>query len=153
MEKINLKKELINILIENQETVTTGQHHDNECEAILSSSYDGIIESFIGLLKEIEEQDTIEFLYSKEEKESFDSVALPLIKWLKVNSHPHSHVIVHQTHAELSEGILVFLDPLSVQETPCYNCRQKFHYQKINERELCEKCDSLIKENNVIANN
>jgi len=84
-------------------------------------------------------------ILTEKQKESFELVVLPLINWLKSNTHPHCHAIINQTHAEISEGFFVCIDPLSVQETPCCNCKNKFHYQKINERELCQECDKLIK--------
>jgi len=41
---------------------------------------------------------------TKEQQESFKQAALPLIKWLNENVHPHHSVIVTPTNAELLEG-------------------------------------------------
>lgn len=41
---------------------------------------------------------------SKEQMESFKSAAIPLIKWLNENCHPHHTAIVTPTGAELLEG-------------------------------------------------
>lgn len=66
MESINLKNEVISILVNHQESVTTGQHHDNEEKAVISGYYENVADSIIGLLKAIDEEKTIDFLYSKE---------------------------------------------------------------------------------------
>lgn len=44
----------------------------------------------------------------EERQASFEEAAKPLIKWLCDNMHPHSHVLVHSTCAELVEGSMVF---------------------------------------------
>jgi len=41
---------------------------------------------------------------TQEQQESFKQAALPLIKWLNENVHPHHSVIVTPTNAELLEG-------------------------------------------------
>ena len=41
---------------------------------------------------------------TKEEQESFKQAALPLIKWLCENVHPHHTAIVTGTDAQLLEG-------------------------------------------------
>lgn len=41
---------------------------------------------------------------TKEQQESFREAALPLIKWLAENVHPHHTVIVTSTYAKLLEG-------------------------------------------------
>jgi hypothetical protein len=41
-----------------------------------------------------------------EQNESFKQAALPLIKWLCENVHPHHTVIVTPTDAQLLEGTL-----------------------------------------------
>jgi hypothetical protein len=42
----------------------------------------------------------------EEQKQAFIESAKPLIKYLAENHHPHTHVIVTATGAELSEGII-----------------------------------------------
>lgn len=42
---------------------------------------------------------------SVKQPEGFKEAALPMIKWLSENSHPHVKVIVTRTGAELLEGI------------------------------------------------
>jgi len=42
----------------------------------------------------------------KERLESFAKAVEPLMEWLSDNAHPHSHVVVTTTVAELSEGVL-----------------------------------------------
>ena len=44
-------------------------------------------------------------ILTEKQREQFEAVARPLIRWLNENCHPHVHVIVDCTHAELSEGI------------------------------------------------
>lgn len=39
-----------------------------------------------------------------EQQESFRQAAMPLIKWLCENVHPHHTIIVTPTNAELLEG-------------------------------------------------
>ena len=41
---------------------------------------------------------------TEEQRESFKQAAMPLIKWLCENVHPHHSVIVTPTNAELLEG-------------------------------------------------
>ena len=41
----------------------------------------------------------------RERGESFKQAALPLIKWLCENMHPHVTAIVTPTSAELTEGV------------------------------------------------
>lgn len=41
---------------------------------------------------------------TEEQQESFKQAALPLIKWLCENVHPHHSVIVTSTNAELLKG-------------------------------------------------
>ncbi|MCK5132090.1 MAG: hypothetical protein KAR40_08070 [Candidatus Sabulitectum sp.] len=47
---------------------------------------------------------------TEEQRKEFEEVVRPLIEWLNVpeNAHPHCHVVVDSTHAELSEGICCF---------------------------------------------
>ena len=44
---------------------------------------------------------------NKEDIKKFEEAALPLIKYLAENHHPHTTVIVTSTHAELLEGKFV----------------------------------------------
>lgn len=41
---------------------------------------------------------------SREQQESFKEAALPLIKWLAENVHPHHTAVVTATNAELLEA-------------------------------------------------
>lgn len=41
---------------------------------------------------------------TKEQQESFKQAAMPMIKWLCENVHPHHTVIVTPINAELLEG-------------------------------------------------
>lgn len=47
-------------------------------------------------------------ILSEEQREEFEKVARPLIKWLNDNCHPHVTVIADCSHAELSEGVNSF---------------------------------------------
>ena len=49
----------------------------------------------------------IEFPTSGQQKE-FEKITRPLIKWLNDNCHPHVHVVIDNSTAELSEGVCVF---------------------------------------------
>lgn len=40
-----------------------------------------------------------------EQQEEFKQAAIPLIKWLNANVHPHHYAIVSPTKAELVEGV------------------------------------------------
>lgn len=44
-------------------------------------------------------------IISDEKREELDAVAEPLIKWLNDNFHPHVHVLIDGTSAELSESV------------------------------------------------
>ncbi len=46
-------------------------------------------------------------IMNKEDIKKFEEAALPLIKYLAENHHPHTTVIVTSTHAELLEGKFV----------------------------------------------
>lgn len=46
-------------------------------------------------------------MVTKEQADEFEKLARPLIKWLCENQHPHTHIIIESTHAELSEGLCV----------------------------------------------
>jgi hypothetical protein len=39
---------------------------------------------------------------------TFEKAVKPLMEWLNNNCHPHTHVIVDQTHAVLSEDSMSF---------------------------------------------
>ena len=45
------------------------------------------------------------------QRKEFEAVARPLIEWLNVpsNAHPHCHVVVDCSRAELSEGVCAFV--------------------------------------------
>lgn len=42
----------------------------------------------------------------KKQKEEFDELVRPLIKWLAENQHPHTQIIIDATSAVLWEGII-----------------------------------------------
>lgn len=44
-------------------------------------------------------------MLTEAQKNEFEEVTRPVIKWLNDNCHPHHNVIVSPTHAELSEGV------------------------------------------------
>lgn len=44
-------------------------------------------------------------ILTKRQREEFEAVARPLIKWLNENCHPHVTVIIKPGRAELTEGI------------------------------------------------
>lgn len=41
---------------------------------------------------------------TKQQREEFNKKVRPVIKWLNENYHPHVHVIITPTNAELSVG-------------------------------------------------
>lgn len=43
-----------------------------------------------------------------EQFDAFTKAARPLMQWLGENCHPHVHVVVTNTNAELAEGIAMF---------------------------------------------
>lgn len=45
---------------------------------------------------------------TKEQKEEFEKLAQPLIKWLNDNCNPHAHILIEATSAELSYGEIAF---------------------------------------------
>ena len=49
-------------------------------------------------------------ILNEEQRKEFESVVRPLIEWLNVpeNAHPHVHVVVDCSSAELSEGVNCF---------------------------------------------
>ena len=54
----------------------------------------------------------------------FETLALPLIEWLRANRHPHTTIIIDCDHAELLEGIHVvpfveIRDKRQSGEEPC----------------------------------
>lgn len=42
------------------------------------------------------------------QKEEFEKITRPLIKWLNDNYHPYVTVIANGSHAELTEGVYYF---------------------------------------------
>jgi hypothetical protein len=44
-------------------------------------------------------------ILNKEQIDSFEEAAKPLIKWLNENCHPHMTVVVETNGAELLEGV------------------------------------------------
>lgn len=42
---------------------------------------------------------------TKEQQEEMLSAALPLIKWMNENCHPHCSILVDQTTVELVQGV------------------------------------------------
>ncbi len=46
---------------------------------------------------------------SKEKRDEFEILARPMIKFLNNNLHPHTHIVIHSTRAELSEGLCAFV--------------------------------------------
>lgn len=42
------------------------------------------------------------------QREEYAEVVKPLMKWLSENCHPHTHVVVESTYAELVEGVHIF---------------------------------------------
>lgn len=39
------------------------------------------------------------------QQQEFENVVRPVMKWLAENQHPHTHIIITSTDAELSEGV------------------------------------------------
>lgn len=48
--------------------------------------------------------------FTAEEKKAFEESARPLIKWLAENVHPHHHVVVTSTSAQLLQGQMSMSD-------------------------------------------
>ena len=46
---------------------------------------------------------------NQQERDKFEKIARPLIKFLNNNFHPHVTVIVTNTSAEITEGIISFV--------------------------------------------
>jgi len=44
-------------------------------------------------------------IFTKEQRDEFENLARPVIKFLNDNCHPHVSVIITPTNAELLEGI------------------------------------------------
>ena len=44
----------------------------------------------------------------KNKQQELEELCEPLIKWLNENMHPHSHIYITTTSAELSEGTCAF---------------------------------------------
>lgn len=47
-------------------------------------------------------------ILSESKRIEFEEAVRPLIKWLNDNCHPHVHVVVDNTRAELAEGVCSF---------------------------------------------
>ena len=45
---------------------------------------------------------------NEEQRKQFEALARPMMQWLNENCHTHTHVIIDNTSAELSEGVLAF---------------------------------------------
>lgn len=45
---------------------------------------------------------------SEQQHKDFESVTRPVIEWLNANFHPHTHVVIDLTSAELSEGVIAY---------------------------------------------
>jgi len=45
---------------------------------------------------------------TKTQKEEFTKLSNKLIEFLNNNHHPHTHIIITSTSAEISEGIMAF---------------------------------------------
>jgi len=45
---------------------------------------------------------------TEEQRKEFEELSRPLIKWMNDNMHPHAHIVLDNTRAELSEGICAF---------------------------------------------
>jgi len=43
-------------------------------------------------------------IISDEKREEFEAISDPVIKWLNDNFHPHVHIVIDSTSAELSES-------------------------------------------------
>lgn len=44
-------------------------------------------------------------ILTEEKRKEFEEVVKPVMKWLNENCHPHVHIIISTTNAELSEGV------------------------------------------------
>ena len=53
-------------------------------------------------------KEKIKMILTENQRKEFEGIVRPLIKWLNDNTHPHVHVVVDNTTAELSEGISCF---------------------------------------------
>lgn len=47
-------------------------------------------------------------IFNEEQRKEFEEKVRPVIEFLNENCHPHVHVVVDCTHAELSEGVCAF---------------------------------------------
>jgi len=50
--------------------------------------------------------DKFEPVIDEKRHDEFNKLTEPLIEWLCKNYHPHSQIIIEQTHAELVEGVI-----------------------------------------------
>lgn len=49
-------------------------------------------------------------IIKESERKEFEEAAKPMIKWLNDNCHPHVHVMIDCSSAELSEGVCTILN-------------------------------------------
>ena len=47
-------------------------------------------------------------MLNEEKKKEFEEIVKPVIKFLNDNCHPHAHVVIGNSTAELSEGVCCF---------------------------------------------
>ena len=45
---------------------------------------------------------------TEKQREEFELLSRPLIKFISENFHPHTDVILDSVHAEILEGVMVF---------------------------------------------
>jgi len=45
-------------------------------------------------------------MLSEGERDEFETLAIPIIKWLNDHCHPHTTVIIDCRHVELLEGVM-----------------------------------------------
>lgn len=55
-------------------------------------------------------------ILSKEKQEELRKVVAPVVKWLNDNTHPHTHIIIDGSSAELSEGVAAFQIPEFIKD-------------------------------------
>ena len=41
-----------------------------------------------------------------DQKDEFEALSRPLIKWINDNMHPHAHITITSNHVELAEGVV-----------------------------------------------
>ncbi len=45
---------------------------------------------------------------TRAQRQEFEQLARPLIKFLNDNGHPHMHIVITTSDAEISEGVTAF---------------------------------------------